>query len=247
MSCDPAGNEMHRQGALEPRIAAGLSGFSLDQLERWRASGLMPASLENPEPPEMRAEFDDPPSRYDWDDLHRILAAAKLLELGLPEAELPEALARLDAACARWATDLAPIRIRDALPGRIDARRFFAERWHEGPLGRLFEYADVVEMAPGRRGGVPVIRGTRLDTWTVFSEYCVKKEDDAAAASACWITPYQARRAVQFERALGGEWRTDAPSRAQRAHADRLAQARRRRRGNRAGAFGGISTAPSRR
>ena len=210
MSCEPAGSGMHRQGALEPRIVAGLSGFSLERLERWRADGLLPASLENPEPPEMRAEFDDPPCCYDWDDLHRILAAAKLLELGLPEAELPETLARLDAACARWATDLAPIRIRDALPERIDAQRFFAERWHEGPLGRLCEYADVVEMAPGRRGCAPVIRGTRLDTWAVFSEYCAKQEDYAAAASAYWLTPHQARRAVQFERALGGEWQTDA-------------------------------------
>ena len=209
MSCDPAGNEMHQHGALTPRIVAGLSGFSLEQLEGWRASGLMPASLENREPPEMQAEFDDPPRYYDWDDLHRILAAAKLLELGLPEAELPAALARLDAACARWATDLVPISIRDALPEQIDAHRFFAERWHEGPLGRLYEYADAVEMVPGRRSCLPVLRGTRLDTWTVFNEYCAK-EDYAAAAAAYWITPYQARRAIQFECALRGEWQTDA-------------------------------------
>ena len=210
MSCDPAGNEMHQHGALTPRIVAGLSGFSIEQLERWRESGLMPASLENREPPEMQAEFDDPPRYYDWDDLHRILAAAKLLELGLPEAELSAALARLDAACARWATDLVPSSIREALPERIDAHRFFAERWHEGPLGRLYEYADAVEMVPGRRSCVPVLRGRRVDTWTVLSEYCAKR-DYAAAAASYWITPYQARRAVEFECALGGVGQADAP------------------------------------
>ena len=210
MSCDPTEQEMHQHGALTPRIVAGLSGFSIERLEQWQASGLMPASLENREPPEMQAEFGDPPRYYDWDDLHRILAAAKLLELGLPEAELPAALARLDETCARWATDLVPIHIRDALPEQIDAHRFFAERWHEGPLGRLYEYADAVEMVPGRRSCLPVIRGTRLDTWTVFSEYCAKKEDYAAAAAVYWITPYQARRAVQFECDLGGEWQIDA-------------------------------------
>ena len=201
MSCDLAGNEMHQHGALTPRIVAGLSGFSLERLERWRASGLMPASLENREPPEMQAEFDDPPRYYDWDDLHRILAAAKLLELGLPEAELPAALARLDATCARWATELVPISIRDALPEQIDAQRFFAERWHEGPLGKLYSFADVVEMLPGRCDSEPTIRGRRIRASMLWLEYPPTAGDEKLAADYS-LTAYQVRRAVEFENIL---------------------------------------------
>ena len=204
MSCDPGGREMHGHGALPPDVVAGLSGLGAERLERWRAEGVLPASLENPDPVEWRDE-DDPDWFYTLDDHARVLGAAKLLELGLPEAELPAALARLDKACARWATDLVPARIEAAFPVEVDFERFIAERWHEDRLGRLHEYADVVEMAPGRMDSMPVIRGRRVDTETVARFHCGGETDDEIAQNFR-LTSRQVERALAFERILHADW-----------------------------------------
>ena len=206
MSCDPGEprHRMHEHGALPPGLVAGISGIGPERLECWRADGLLPASLENPDPAGARDEG-DPDRFYTLDDLARVLAAAKLLQLGLAEAELPAALARLDHACARWATDLAPIRIKDAFPASVDFDRFIAERRHEDRLGRLHEYADVVEMAPGRMSSKPVIRGRRVDTETLARFHFGGASDEEIAASFR-LTPRQVRRALAFERVAHAEW-----------------------------------------
>ena len=195
---------MHGHGALPPDVVAGLSGLGAERLERWRAEGVLPASLGNPDPVEWRDE-DDPDWFYTLADHARVLGAAKLLELGLPEAELPAALARLDGACARWATDLVPARIEAAFPAEVDFERFIAERWHEDRLGRLHEYADVVEMAPGRMDSMPVIRGRRVDTETVARFHCGGETDDEIAQNFR-LTPRQVERALAFERTLHADW-----------------------------------------
>ena len=97
MSCHEEPDPLRDAGAISPTIVAGLSGLDPEQLEHWRADGLLPASVINDDPD--REEFGAPPCYYSWNDHHRVLAAAKLLELGLAEADLPTALARLDAAC----------------------------------------------------------------------------------------------------------------------------------------------------
>ena len=212
MSCDPGEPEyqMHQYGALTPELVAGISGIEPEQLECWRAEGLLPATLSKAEL-EPFCDEDDPDWFYTLDDHARVLAAAKLLQLGLPEAELPAALARLDEACIRWAVDLIPILIKDAFPEGLDFDRFIAERWHEDKLGRLYEYADVVELKPGVMSSMPVIRGRRVDTNTVICSY--RDESDIERIMAGYrLTPYQIRRAVAFERAVRDFESSDAPA-----------------------------------
>ena len=212
MSCDPGEAEyrMHEHGALPPELVAGISGIEPGRLERWRAEGLLPATLSKAEL-EPFCDEDDPDWFYTLDDHARVLGAAKLLQLGLPETELPAALARLDEACMRWAVDLVPSLIRPAFPEGVDFDRFIAERWHEGRLGRLYEYADVVELKPGVMDSMPVIRGRKVDTDTVICSY--RDESDIERIMAGYrLTPYQIRRVVAFERAARDFGAADAPA-----------------------------------
>ena len=199
MSCHLEPDPFKDEGAISPYVVAGLSGLDPDQLERWRADGLLPASEINDDPD--REEFGEPPWYYSWNEHHRVLAAAKLLELGLPTAELPAALACLDEACPRWAVTLIPKAIEAALPAQIDRKRFFAERWHEGPLGQLYSFADVVEMLPGRCDSEPTIRGRRIRASMLWLEYPPTAGDEKLAADYS-LTAYQVRRAVEFENIL---------------------------------------------
>ena len=199
MSCHAEPDPLKDAGAISPYVVAGLSGLDPDQLERWRADGLLPASEINDDPD--REEFGEPPWYYLWNEHHRVLGAAKLLELGLPIAELPAALARLDKACPRWAVMLIPKAIESALPPQIDHKRFFAERWHEGPLGKLYSFADVVEMMPGRCDSEPTVRGRRIRASMLWLEYPPTAGDEKLAADYS-LTAYQVRRAVEFENIL---------------------------------------------
>lgn len=208
MSCHPSAPEMHQHGALPPEIVAGLSGIEPAQLECWRADGLLPAFLSKADV-EPFCDDDDPDWFYTLDDLARVLAAAKLLQLGLPKTELPAALARLDETGECWAVDVFPLQIEDAFPENLDLIQFASERWHEGHLGRLYEYADVVELKPDVMGSMPVIRGRRIDTNTVICSY--RDDSDIPRITAGYrLTPYQIRRAVAFERALREFEATDA-------------------------------------
>ena len=199
MSCHAEPDPLKDEGEISPYAVAGLSGLDPDQLERWRADGLLPASQINDDPD--REEFGEPPWYYSWNEHHRALGAAKLLELGLPAVELPAALTRLDEACPRWAVTLAPKVIESALPPQIDRKRFFAERWHEGPLGKLYSFADAIDMRPGYSGGEPSIRGRRIRTAMLWLE-CPPVAGDEKFAADYSLTPYQVRRAVEFENIL---------------------------------------------
>ena len=209
MSCHAEPDPLKDAGAISPYVVAGLSGLDPDQLERWRADGLLPASLINDDPD--REEFGEPPWYYLWNEHHRVLGAAKLLELGLPTAELPAALARLDKACPRWAVALIPKAIEAALPPQIDHKRFFAERWHEGPLGKLYSFADVVEMMPGRCDSEPTVRGRRIRASMLWLEYPPAAGDEKLAADYS-LTAYQVRRAVEFENILRAAEQVHAPA-----------------------------------
>ena len=209
MSCRAEPDPLENAGAISPVIVAGLAGLDPAQLERWRSAGLLPASIGNDDPD--REEFGEPPWYYSWNDHHRVLAAAKLLELDLPPAELPDALARLDAVCPRWATALVPRAMEEALPVGIDRSRFFAERWHEGPLGRLYAFAEVVEMRPGYSGGDPAIRGRRIRTAMLALEYPAASSAEALAETYR-LTSHQVRRAIEFEDALHSAEQIHAPA-----------------------------------
>ena len=211
MSCDPGEPEyrMHEQGALPPELVAGISGIEPEQLECWRAEGLLPATLSKAELVGAFGDEDDPDWFYTFDDHARVLGAAKLLEMGLPEAELPAALARLDDACMRWAVDLPLLQISEAFPDGLDYKRFIAERKHEDRLGRFYRYADVVEMVDEIRDGMPNIRGTRMDTYTMICSYGDESDIERIARDYL-LTPYQVRRAVWFEQAVRGIEAADA-------------------------------------
>lgn len=199
MSCSDEKHEFNEAGAIEPRICAALAGVPIEQIEAWREAGLLPGALWNEE--EERDFPDEPDWFYSWDDLHRILAAAKLIELGLPAAQIPETFARFDKACRRWATSLIPKSLEPCFPREVDMWRFVTERWHEAELGQLHRFADVIEIHPKRHEGLPCIRGRRVDTRTLISGHSAGMSD-AQLSHSYRITPYQASRAVAFEQAM---------------------------------------------
>ena len=208
MSCHGEADPLRDAGAISPAIVAGLSGLDPERLERRRAEGLLPASVINDDPD--REEFGDPPWYYSWNDHHRVLGAAKLLELGLSEADLPDALARLDAACPRWTVTLISGVLAPALPQEIDAHRFIAELWHEGALGRLYPFGDSVEMVPGRCDAEPTIRRRRIDTAMLAREHRTVSVDTLAHNYR--LPQYAVRRALEFEQALHGFEQIHAPA-----------------------------------
>ena len=65
----------------------------------------------------------------------------------------------------------------------------------------MYRFADVVEMDPMRVGGNPVLHRRRLETdtlWRVYSD-----ETGIEQLVEEWlVTPYQARRAIEFECAI---------------------------------------------
>ena len=209
MSCHREPDPLRDAAAISPAIVAGLSGLDPEQLERWRADGLLPASVVNDDPD--REEFGEPPWYYSWNEHHRVLGAAKLLELGLAEASLPDALARLDDACPQWAVTLPQRALEAVLPKQVNIQRFWSERRHEGPLGRLFHFADAVEMESGKLGGLPNVGGRRIET-DMVSAYHVGGMSIDEIAQTYWLTPFQVRRAVEFQQALYAAVVADAPT-----------------------------------
>lgn len=209
MSCQAESGPLRDGGAIAPAIVAGLAGLDSARLERWRAEGLLPASVINDDPD--REEFGDPPRYYSWNEHHRVLGAAKLLELGLAETDLPDALARLDAACPQWALTLPQPALEAALPAKLDLQRFWSERRHEGPLGRLFRFADAVEMRPNYCAGEPTVRARRLRTAMLWLEYPAVSGADELAADYS-LTAHQVRRAIEFEEALRAIEQIHAPA-----------------------------------
>ncbi len=208
MSCNDEKHEFDEAGAIEPRICAALAGVSVEQIEAWREAGLLPGALWNEE--EERDFPDEPDWFYSWDDLHRILAAAKLIELGLPLARIPETFARFDKACRHWATDLFVSMLEPVFPDGLNPQTFVAQRWHERELGRLHRFADVVRIDPRIHDGLPVFHDRRVDTRTIFSGHC----GGMSTESLCHhytVTPYQVQRAIEFERHLNGTAVRDAP------------------------------------
>ena len=208
MTCSEQ-NERDHWGALDPWLVVALSGLDEAQLERWRVSGLLPASVKNEEPIELQREFDEPPHYYNWSDHFRVLAAAKLLHLGLPEAELPQVFATFDGVCQNWPTHFVPRDMEPVFPEGIDFRCYVAERRHEYALGKWYEFADVVEMDPMRADGRPVLHRSGLTTDSLWDTY--SRETGVEELVEEWrITSYQARRAIEFECAIRGYRLSDA-------------------------------------
>ena len=197
MSCTGEEREYGKTGAIEPRICAALAGVGAAQIDQWREAGLLPGALWNDE---AERDFPEEPDWfYSWDDLHRILAAAKLIELGLPAERIPEIFARFNEACQKWATKLAVDDLEPIFPAEVGFHRFIAERWHERELGRLWRFADAIHVDPHIHEGLPVIRGRRVDTRTIYG-FHVHGDTIEEIADDFLLTPHLARRAIEFER-----------------------------------------------
>lgn len=200
MSCNDEKHEFDEAGAIEPRICAALAGISVEQIDEWREAGLLPGALWNDE---AERDFPDEPDWfYDWDALHRILAAAKMIELGLPPDQIPETFTRFDKACRRWPTALVVNDLEPVFPEVIDFRRFIAERWHERELGQLWRFADAIRIHPRIHGGLPVIHGRRVDTRTLYSFHHHGGTSIEDLADEFLLTPYLTARGIEFEEAL---------------------------------------------
>ena len=209
MSCDGEKHEFDEAGAIEPQICAALAGVSLEQIDEWREAGLLPGALWNDE---AERDFPDEPDWfYDWNSLHRILAAAKLIDLGLPPDQIPDTFARFDRACRHWATDPHEATLGAVFPHGINAREFVAQRWHEAELGRLHRFADVIQIHPRIHEGLPVFRGRRVDTRTIVAGHRTGMGMESLCRNFT-ITPYQVRRAIEFELELAGKAKVDAPA-----------------------------------
>ena len=210
MSCEGEKHEFDEAGAIEPQICAALAGVSLEQIDEWREAGLLPGALWNDE--SERDLPDEPDWFYDWNSLHRILAAAKLIDLGLPPEQIPDTFAQFDKACPHWATSLIPRSLEPCFPAGVDLRRFIAERWHERELGRLWRFADAIHIHPRIHSGLPVIHGRRVDTRTLYSHHHHGGTGIEELADGFLLTPYLAARGVEFEEALlsANETQSDA-------------------------------------
>lgn len=222
------------QGALPAWLVAALSGLKQSRLARWRRRGVLPANAA----PGRRGV----PCYYSWTDYARILAAAKLLEKGLPPRKLKETLTRLDTNYPGWEqrplTVMARIPIIDPgselpqtveaapqgahmelidsapldddviyasfavdLPQKEDAQALWDEIKQDGPLGKLHQFMDAVNMDPGIHGGAPVVRGHRIETATI-AKLSAGGMSIADLYDAYRLTADKVRRVLLFEQAI---------------------------------------------
>ena len=71
----------------------------------------------------------------------------------------------------------------------------------QGPLARLRQFSEYVDMRPDVQAGRPIIRGTRIETATVagYEQTGMSKKE---IAETLWIAEDQVGAALNFERAL---------------------------------------------
>ncbi len=86
-------------------------------------------------------------------------------------------------------------------PSRIDAEALgltLEALDSEGPLGLLSEYGDVVSMDPRVLGGVPVMRGTRIETG-MLAALCGRELKVEGIAQRFGLDARRVERAIKFE------------------------------------------------
>ena len=181
-------------GSMSSRLVAALAGVTLEQLRRWRRSGLVSATAL---PPRRGA-----PCAYRWDEYRRARLAALLLAHGLQPRRLRAAL---DGCCEALAPDLDDERIAERLGGQLPdgveslaMLKEFSSGW---PLGQLQEYADTVDVRPDVMGGSPTLKGRRLET-AALAALAQAGDPVAAIAEAYELTRSTVERALAFEQAL---------------------------------------------
>ncbi len=199
---------------------AHLSGATSRQLRYWHSHDLLTATVT----PGRRGV----PRLYSWIEYSKARAARKLLDMGISARRLRPNIEWLEEHVPRWyalpliaysgtviirpddggpAFTVGEVRQRaeadliESAPLAVRIREVLAEMEREGPLGVLSEYRDVVEMDPRIRAGVPIVRGTRIETELLARlTHCGEHPKELAARFD--LDPHQVERALQFETAI---------------------------------------------
>jgi uncharacterized protein (DUF433 family) len=168
------------------------------------------------------------PRLYSWIEYSKARAARKLLNMGISARRLRPNIEWLEEHVPLWYTlpliaysETVILRPENGGPAftvgqvrqRVEAdliesaqlasriKDALAEMEDEGPLGVLSEYRDVVDMDPRIRAGVPIIRGTRIETELLARlTGCGGRAEDIAERFD--LDAYQVKRALEFETAV---------------------------------------------
>lgn len=204
---------LHR-GSIRTRTVSRLAGATPRQLQYWHKTGFLEATT--------RRGSRGTPRLYSWIDYMRVRTAVKLLrhDRALTVQRLRRHVAWLDKNRPDWYQiplvsfggsvgyqhDVTSEGLRlAALAG--DPTQTVVLDWieealqefeQEGPLGRLAEYSDAVDMHPAVRSGSPVIKGTRLET-AMAAEMSERGESPEEIANVYDLDAYRVRRAIEFE------------------------------------------------
>ena len=218
---NPEPTEPFRRGVLPSRLVSRLSGATTRQLGYWHTANRLTATVGGGR---------GVGRLYSWIEYSKARATIKLLRMGLPHADLRRNIDWIEAHLPRWyeiplagrnegvaspqgggiacdaramgswiarnlEDDRASTIEGDALARMIEAIDL------EGPLGMLAEYGDVVNMDPAVLGGVPVMRGTRIETGLLAAAW--HRERDAGALAARFdVDSWRVKRVLEFEMAL---------------------------------------------
>ena len=204
--------DLHQQwatGSMSSRLVAALAGAIMEQLRRWRRSGVVSATAL---PPRRGA-----PCAYRWDEYRRARLAALLLAHGLQ----PQGLrAVLYGCCAVAAPDLDDAGFAEQLgrrlPDGVESIAVLKEFKSGWPLGQLHEYADIVDLRPDVLGGSPTLKGRRLETATLAT-LAQAGDTVAAIAEAYELSRSTVERALAFEQALDSAPQPPAPAASSKA------------------------------
>ena len=213
--------------ALRGKLVAPLVGVSSNQLAGWRRRGLLESSSAGGR----RGR----PRLYSWVDYQRARALCALLERGVPNRQLAESIAALDATAEDWwklalsefqdnvivprgdgrsyavvekqraadrcICEAGPIERRIVDSGAALALDVICALRRQGPLGRLCEFGEHVNMDPHIQEGNPVIRGRRIETEMLHTLHEWGGTADELA-DRFTLTREQVEAAIAFEQAL---------------------------------------------
>jgi uncharacterized protein (DUF433 family) len=218
---NPEPTEAFKRGVLSSRLVSRLSGATMRQLGYWHRAQRLTATAGG------RRGVG---RLYSWIEYSNARATIKLLRMGLPHARVRRNIDWLEVHLPRWYEIPLANRNEGAAsaPGdgiACDARamgswiagnlerdrpsmiegdtlaRMIEALDMEGPLGIMAEYGDAVSMDPAVLGGVPVMRGTRIETGLLAAAWH-REQDTGELAARFDVDPWRLKRVLEFEMAF---------------------------------------------